>query len=165
MLPILEDDLGGAVSLKRDNIPKGDSVLEGDNVLAGDSVLAGNNVLEGDNVKGDNILEGENIERLHSAVVDLHCAIPVCPWEPSLYRFSEQLQDQVYQDNDDNVDHISCNKSAAEEAEEKDNSSGAADGDNEDDDDSYTVIKSVITIKVYDLPSDVSFPLHMMVPP
>jgi hypothetical protein len=39
------------------------------------------------------MLEGDNIERLHSVLVDLHSVIPVCPWEPSLYRFSEQLQD------------------------------------------------------------------------
>jgi hypothetical protein len=76
MLPSLEDDLRGAVSLKRNSIPEGDSVPEGDNVL-----------------EGDNILEGENIKRLHSALVDLHSAILVCPQEPSLYRFCEQPQD------------------------------------------------------------------------
>jgi hypothetical protein len=59
----------------RDSILKGDSVLAGgDNVLAGDNILAGDNVLE-----GDNILKGDNLERLHSALVDLHIAIPVCP--------------------------------------------------------------------------------------
>jgi hypothetical protein len=66
--------------------------------------------------------------------------LPVCPQEPSLYRFSEQLQDQICYDDDDgdgDGDHISCDKLEAEEAEEKGNSSGAADGDNEDDDDDY----------------------------
>jgi hypothetical protein len=64
--------------------------------------------------------------------------LPVCPREPSAYRFSEQLQDQIYQDDDDgDGDHISRDQSEAEKAEEKGNSSGAADGDNEDDDDDY----------------------------
>jgi hypothetical protein len=63
--------------------------------------------------------------------------LPVCPREPSLYRFSEQLQDQICQDDDDgDGDHIICDKSEVEEAEEKGNSSGAA-GDNKDDDDDY----------------------------
>lgn len=60
----------GAVSLKRDSIPKSDSVLEDDNVL-----------------------EGNNIKGLPLALVNLHLSIPVCPQEPSLYRFSKQLQD------------------------------------------------------------------------
>jgi hypothetical protein len=64
--------------------------------------------------------------------------LPVCPWEPSPYRFSEQLQDQICQDDDGgDGDHISRDQSAAEKAEEKSNSSGAADGNNEDDDDDY----------------------------
>ena len=64
--------------------------------------------------------------------------LPVCPREPSPYRFSEQLQDQICQDDDDgDGDHISRDQSEVEKAEEKGNSSGAADGDNEDDDDDY----------------------------
>jgi hypothetical protein len=81
-----KDDLGGAVSLKLNGTPGGDSVLAGgDNVLAGNNVLEGDNIFERDNVlKGDNILAGDNvlgdnIERLHSALVDLHSTIPICP--------------------------------------------------------------------------------------
>jgi hypothetical protein len=73
-----------AVSLKRNSVPDSDSVLDGDNVLKvhnvlkGENVLEGHSVLEDDNVlAGDNILEGNNVEKLHSALVDLHTAIPV----------------------------------------------------------------------------------------
>jgi hypothetical protein len=68
-----------------------------------------------------------------SAIIDLHSAIPVCPREPSLYPFSEQLQDQICQDDDDNNDDDQQQDQEIEEAEEKGNSSGAADGDNDND--------------------------------
>lgn len=62
----------------------------------------------------------------------------VCPWEPFLYRFNEQLQDQICQDDDDgDSDYISHDQSEVEKAEEKGNNSGATDDDNEDDDDDY----------------------------
>jgi hypothetical protein len=55
MLPSLEDDLRGAVSLNHDSVPKGDNVL-----------------------KGNNIFEGNNTKRLHLALVDLYSVILVC---------------------------------------------------------------------------------------
>jgi hypothetical protein len=79
MFPSLEDDLGSAVSLKRNSISESHSILEGDNVLAGNSILKGDRVLEGNNIlEGDNILKGNNVERQYSALVDLYSAIPVC---------------------------------------------------------------------------------------
>lgn len=74
--PSLEYNLGPAISLRGDSIPK-----------------------------GDNVLEGDIIDRPRFASVDLH-AIPVFPRQPSPYRFSKPLRDQVYQKDNGN-DHIS----------------------------------------------------------
>jgi len=53
-----------------------------------------------DSLEGDNGLEGDNIEeRLRSALVDQHGAIPVCPREVSLYPPSEPLQELASQDD------------------------------------------------------------------
>lgn len=62
---------------------------------------------DANSLNGDNLPEGDNIERLYSALVDLHSAIPVCPRKPSLYRFCKPLQDQICQDDDN--DHINRN--------------------------------------------------------
>jgi hypothetical protein len=76
-----------------------------------DNVLISDNVLEGDNIlTSDNVLTSDNNEKLYSALVDLHSAIPVCPQEPSLYRSSSAADgDNEDDDNDHNNDQISDN--------------------------------------------------------
>jgi hypothetical protein len=67
MLPSLEDDLRGAVSLKRNSIPRGNNIL-----------------------KGNNILEGENIKRLHLASVDVRLVLVLKARQFHLWRLQHR---------------------------------------------------------------------------